>query len=466
MNPNPKHLIPIGAALALVACGANDDTTPPTGGGGTGSLPRQVRCEGDVCRLSAAIDDPITQDLTLTADKRWLLQGGVFVGDEASETVLRVEAGTTVYGETSSKAFLVIRRGSKILAEGTAAAPIVFTSSKEAGSRARGDWGGLVVNGRARVNGCDTGVCEPEGEGGTGRYGGADDADSSGVLRYVRVEFAGNPITPDNELNGIAFQGVGSGTTIDHVQVHMAADDGVEFFGGTASFKHVLITGVADDALDWTDGWRGKGQFVVVQQYEDAGDNGIEADNNGDANAAEPRSAPSLANLTLIGVPSAPSSDVGMLLREGTGAHIHAAIVSGWNEACLDIDHAETFRNAVQGGVPTGRLVVAASIFSCATPFQQDDEKDAMDQPIADPFSVEDFVTSMNAGNRMMDPMMVAPFDTAAPDFRPMAGSPAMQGATRPDDPFFTAVDYIGGVDPSMDPARDWTRGWTTHARD
>lgn len=224
--------------------------------------------------------------------------------------MLTIEPGTQIFGETSSKAFLVIRRGSKIQAVGTKAAPIVFTSSKAAGARARGD-GGVVINGRAPINGCDAAPCVAEGEGGTGLYGGANAADDSGTLRYVRVEFGGFPITEDNELNGIAFQGVGSGTDVDHIQIHMAKDDGIEFFGGTASAKFILTTGVSDDNIDWTDGWTGKLQFAVAQQYEDTGDNGIEADNNGDNNAALPRSSPTLSNLTLIGVPTASSSDVG-----------------------------------------------------------------------------------------------------------------------------------------------------------
>jgi hypothetical protein len=173
---------------------------------------------------------------------------------------------------------LVVRRSSQIIARGTAALPIIFSSSKLDGERARGDWGGLIINGRSTINSCagGTGVCEAFGEGGTGFYGGDDEADNSGVLEYVRVEFAGTLISPDNELNGIAFQGVGSGTTVDHIQVHMNADDGVEFFGGTVNVKHVLVTGVGDDSMDWTDGWRGRAQHIVLQQYDDGGDQGID----------------------------------------------------------------------------------------------------------------------------------------------------------------------------------------------
>ncbi|MGM0577441.1 MAG: hypothetical protein ACQEXJ_17080 [Myxococcota bacterium] len=465
-------LATLGAAGILLTSACDDG-----GGSGTGEptgcvqhsddpnapYPPQVACDdAGTCTVEAPQSCPIVENFTMTADKQWLLQGGVFVGDDIEETVLTIEPDTTVYGETSSKAFLTIRRGSRIVADGTATAPIVFTSSKAEGSRARGDWGGVVLNGRAPVNGCNTPPCEAEGEGGSGLYGGDDPLDDSGVLRYVRVEFAGHPITEDNELNGIAFQGVGAGTTIDHVQIHMAADDGIEFFGGTAEWKHVLTTGISDDNLDWTDGWQGKGQFFVAQQYADAGDNGIEADNNGENNAATPRSQPTLANLTLIGVPSSNNSDLGILLREGTGANIYNAIVTGWNDACFDVDHSETFANAVDGdGMLTGDLTIESSIVSCDTAFEMGDEEDADGNPVQDPWSVEEFFTSMNPGNEVTDPMLQDPMNTAAPDVRPADGSPARTGATVPQDPFFEAVDFIGGVDPDD----DWTAGWTTSAR-
>ncbi|RMG17497.1 MAG: hypothetical protein D6729_08750, partial [Deltaproteobacteria bacterium] len=188
---NPTHLaqrpaasrrrlpaVLLAAPLFLaVACGPAGQ---PDGGSDGGSNAPYTCDENDVCVLSGTITD----DITLTADKKWLLRGGVFIGDDVEETVLTIEPGTTIYGEERSTGFLVITRHSKIMAEGTPEAPIVFTSSKAPGSRARGDWGGLILNGNAQVNTGD----EAYGEGGTGWYGGTDDDDSSGVLRYVRVE--------------------------------------------------------------------------------------------------------------------------------------------------------------------------------------------------------------------------------------------------------------------------------------
>jgi hypothetical protein len=434
-----------GAIVALALCGCSSDSSSDA------NENTNEMCRDGVCVLSGTY----TEDMTLTADKQWLLRGGVFIGDEESETVLTIEPGTWVYGETSTTGMLVIRRGSKIIAEGTRDAPIVFTSSKAEGSRARGDWGGVIINGRATVNSCGDPEqsCEAFGEGGTGYYGGDDDDDDSGVLRYVRIEFAGKILSPDNELNGLALQGVGRKTTLEYIQVHMGKDDGVEFFGGTASFKYILTTGIADDNLDWTDGWRGKGQFFVCQQYEDGfGDNGIEADNNGEDNSAAPRSGPTLSNLTLIGSPESAASDIGMLLREGTGAKIYNAVVMGWGDACIDIDHEETFANAMSGDDLSGELVVSSSMFGCETNFDEEEE---------DAFSISSFINDMNTGNRAEDPELVSPFDTAAPDFRPASGSPAASGAHVPEDSFFEDVGFIGGIDPED----DWTAGWTTAAR-
>jgi hypothetical protein len=433
--------------------GTGDDDDTGTGDDDDSlDLPSGISCEEEFCALSGVI----TESFTLTADTAWLLRGGVFIGDDVNETVLSIEPGTTIYGESATDGMLVIRRGSKLLAEGSAEAPIVFTSSKAPGSRASGDWGGLILNGRAPINSCGSeaaaeGPCEAFGEGGTGWYGGGDADDDSGVLRYVRVEFAGTLISPDNELNGIAFQAVGRGTTVDYVQVHMNADDGIEFFGGTVDFRHVVVTGVGDDSLDWTDGWQGRGQFFVGQQYPEMGDNGMEADNNAEDNAAAPRSGPRLSNVTLLGVPDSTASDIGMLLREGTGARLHNLVVAGFGESCVDIDHNETFANALDGdGELSGELTLSDSILDCAVSF--DAEADG-------PVSVEAFVMELNSGNTLGDPGLVDAFDTAAPDFRAAEGGAAAAGGHVPEDAFFESVSFRGGVG-SED---DWTAGWTRY---
>ncbi|MCO4745727.1 MAG: hypothetical protein KC912_13120 [Proteobacteria bacterium] len=433
--------------LGLLACNS-DEAGTDSGSSDTGE--NSVDCSDGVCVLSGTI----TEDLTLTSDVAWLLRGGVFIGDDESETVITVEPGTTVYGESSTDGMLVIRRHSRILAEGTATDPIVFTSSKSEGSRARGDWGGIIINGNAPINACadDTEGCQAFGEGGAGWYGGDDAGDDSGVLKYVRVEFAGTLISPDNELNGIAFQGVGSGTEIDFVQVHMNADDGVEFFGGTAQAKHLVITGAGDDSLDWTDGWQGKAQFVVLQQYADASDNGIEADNNGENNDATPRSKPTLSNVTIVGSPDSSASDIGMLLREGTAADLSNMLITGLNDSCLDIDHSSTFDQ-----VTSTELTLSHTLLDCDVAITMDEEDANGDEtPDIDPVNLSTWFAS-GTGNTIGTADLEDAFNESAPNFAPKSGSAALGNGVAPTDSFFDTADFIGAIG-----SEDWTAGWTT----
>jgi fibronectin type 3 domain-containing protein len=385
----------------------------------------------------------ITSDMTLTSDTQYLLSGAVFVRSGAT---LTIEAGTTIFGENTTQGTLVIDKGAKIMAEGTAAAPIVFTSDQVARDRAQ--WGGLIINGNAPINTGDVAF----GEGDTGEYGGTDPDDNSGTLRYVRVEFAGIEFSPDNELNGIAFQGVGSGTTVEYVQVHYNQDDGIEFFGGTVNAKYLVCTGIRDDSFDWTDGWVGKGQFWIAQQRGDDADQGIEADNEGDNNDATPRSNPTLYNLTLIGDPNGPESDIGMLLREGTGATIANAIVIGFNDGGLDIDQSATFAVATSGD-----LNVTSSIF------YGNGSANFVDDGADDSFNIASWATDASRNNSTANPVLRAPYSQTSPDWRPEMTSPAVDGTVAvtavPDgDSFFTSVDYVGAIDPM----NNWTAGWIT----
>ena len=424
-------LIGLMLAVFVASCGEDEED------GDVG-----INASEEVVILTGTID----QDMTLTSDKQYLLRGGVFVGvDGGKSAILTIEPGTIIFGESASKGMLVVNRGSKIIAEGRLDAPIVFTSDKPVGSRNRGDWGGLIINGRAPIN---TGE-EAYGEGGTGYYGGNDPNDDSGVLRYVRVEFAGREISPDNELNGIAFQAVGSRTVVDYVQVHMNKDDGIEMFGGTVNLRHCLVTGIADDNFDWTDGWQGKAQFLVCQQYGDDGDNGFEADNNGEDNMATPVSNPTIYNFTLIGVPGSEKSDTGMLLREGTKAQIYNGIIMGFQESGLDVDHQATFDNAAAGD-----LVVDHCIFYDNKPenFHDDDDEGAN-------FDENDFATRSNSGNlEAGQSPVVDPYNLRSPDFRSQGVALSHSPKVPSYEGFFEPVDFIGGVGPN----NDWTIGWTT----
>ena len=415
--------------MGLAACGGGSDSgTGPT----EPSTPQAVVLQGE-----------ITSDTTLTANNQYLLRGAVFVRAGAT---LTIQAGTTIFGERSSTGTLIVDRGGRLQANGTASAPIVLTSDQPVGSRARGDWGGLIINGFGVIN-VPGGTAE--GEGDTGVYGGSDPGDSSGNLTFLRVEFAGIEFSPDNELNGIAFQGVGANTGCDNLQVHFNKDDGFEFFGGQISCKHLVSTGIGDDSFDWTEGFSGRGQFWVAQQRGDDADQGFESDSSGENNELEPRANPTIYNVTLLGAPGSGDgneSDIGMLLREGTAGRFFNFIVMGFKEEGVVIDGASS-----QAQAGAGALFLSNSIV-------HGNGEGNFDGTTAG-FALG--WTAISDAN----PMLGDPFNNAAPNFAPQSGSPATDGsipvAVPPSDGFFEAVTYIGAVDP----ASDFTQGWTTSAQ-
>ena len=443
-------------------------------GGDTVSTQATIDC-GPVAGISmevCEVSGRITADTTFDSGRLWLLSGAVFVDEPAR---LTIDAGTTILGESATNGTLVIARGAQIHANGTAYAPIVMTSDQEPGDRRRADWGGLIINGRAPLN---VPGGEATGEGDTGVYGGNDPDDDSGQLYYLRVEFAGTEFSPDNELNGIAFQGVGRMTEVDHVMVKFNKDDGLEFFGGTVEVKHVICFGIADDSFDWTDGWQGKGQFMIALQVGDDADQGIEADNNGDNNDLEPRSNPTIYNLTLLGDPfSYPGqeSDTGILLREGTAATIRNFIVAGFKEDAIDIDHAATFTQVDDGALTLESGILWGNCFveGCDGQYRTDAEdpdgettKTVVDASanmlIEDPAN-PDLAHPQIGGNAGCGYRCM--FNMASPNFIPTDDSPAVMGtvapATPPNDGFFEIANFIGAVGPMESAQSNWWIGWT-----
>jgi hypothetical protein len=375
------------------------------------------------CIISGDFDESVV----LTNDTTWLIEGQVRVNDGAA---LTIEAGTEIVGGAFGIDNLVVNQGGKIYAEGTANNPIIMRGVSAAG---RGEWGGLVINGRAPLN-VPGGTAE--GEGSTGTYGGTDPNDNSGVLRYVVVSNAGFQFTEEDEFNGIALQGVGNATTVENIQVHLNADDGVEFFGGTVNAKNIVVTGAGDDSIDWTEGWQGNVQYVVVKQYTDEGDQGIEGDNNGDNNDLEPRALPILANMTFIGQST---TDIGWLIREGTGVGISNSIVTGFGEDCVDIDQLSTFDNSANLSF-TNNI-----IGTCGAPFA---DAETNDGDFNDPFLVSEFI--LDTGNNVQqDPMLN--------NYLPMGLAPIVGSVPYTND-FFDNVDYAGAI---LDANSDWTKGWT-----
>ncbi len=239
------------------------------------------------------------QTQTLTKDNKYLLKGQVFVRENS---ILTIEPGTIIFGDKGTKGTLIIDRGGKIIAEGTANEPIVFTSALAPGSRDRGDWGGIVILGKARTNQADPVI---EGVTPTVIFGGDNDDDNSGILKYVRVEFAGIELTPNNETNSITLGGVGRGTTMEYCQVSFGGDDGFEWFGGALNAKHLIAFGMWDDCFDVDYGFTGKVQFGLSVRYgsyaDQSGSNIFETDNGPNDNVTTLITTGVFSNITGIG---------------------------------------------------------------------------------------------------------------------------------------------------------------------
>lgn len=441
-----------------------------TGGGGGTVYQDPVNADRIALRGTFLAD--LNLQTQFAAADRVILETAIIIGDNVPDGVgptFTIAPNTVLFGEpgTTFPSMLLITRSAKIMANGTAANPIVFTSSQPAGTRAFGDWGGIVINGRSQVN-----TVDPQGEGNSGTYGMNPPVlnDNSGVLRYVRVEFAGKQFSSLNELNGIAFQGVGSGTTVEFIQCHRCADDAMEFFGGTVNVKNVVITGPDDDGFDWTGGWTGRAQFVVIQQYTDT-DRGIEADNNDAANDALPRSKPVLANFTVMSTLT--GSGFGMMLKEGTAGLFHHFLVTDVNTASqgLRVQHAATLNNAYSDeptyAALSGELQFFNSFFFNTTNF------DASAVSADFPTNAAGFAADHPAGGieTAVDPQMDA-FNPAAvngPNWIP-ANIANLDGLTFSSaDPFFTATDYAGAFTTGNDwihvnPADSTSALWITTA--
>jgi hypothetical protein len=386
----------------------------------------------------------ITGTESWTNNLYYVLRGAVFVRDGAT---LNIQAGTRILGEAGSVGTLIVEKGGRLNAIGTREQPIVFTSDQAVGTRARGDWGGIILNGRAPVN-LEGG--EGQGEANTGIYGGDNPNDSSGSMRYVRVEFAGTEFSPDNELNGIAFQAVGRGGSYDHIQVHMNRDDAFEWFGGTADAKYLVASNAGDDSIDWTFGWTGRLQFVAVHQRADDGDNGIEADSNEFNNDLLPRANPQIYNTTFCGDRSTAlgaESVRAILFRRGTAVTFRNFLVTGFKATGMQIDGGSTLNQVNNGLTQVG----AGVIWNIPAPAHS---------------SVQPFIASGRFPNVRLNEdggLSAACFNHENPNFQPISLATLAGGQLAPiqppNDGFFEVVTFIGAVPPP--PADNWITGWT-----
>ena len=324
-------------------------------GGPGGNLAGLGRTDINYSKPVVILTGEIFSSMTLLNTNNYLLRGRVGF---AKGTVVTIQPGTYLFGEKATTGYLVIERGAQINAQGTKAQPIVITSDQVPGSMAPGDNGGIVIHGQANANCADFTSASPEScvsEGAAGFFGGLagaagfNDADNSGTCRFMRIEYAGKEISPDNELNSWTMNALGTGTTMEFLEAFYGVDDAFEWFGGDNNMKHLVAFGGNDDNFDWQLGFRGKLQFGVCLQLPGRGDKGIEADNSEFNFTAVPYSNPIMCNLTLIGT-NPPTgglgtTNVGVQFRRGTAGMVLNSIVYGFRGPGLQLVDPETFAN-------------------------------------------------------------------------------------------------------------------------
>lgn len=407
----------------------------------------------------------ISQNVTWSSDYTYLLNGFVYV---VNGVTLTIEPGTIIKGDKTTKATLVVERGAKIMAEGTASEPIVFTSNMAKGSRGYGDWGGIIICGKAVIN-TTSGESKIEG-GPRSSFGGSDNSDNSGVIKYVRIEYCGVEYATDNEINGLTLGGVGSGTTIDYVQVSYSGDDSFEWFGGNVNAKHLVAFRGWDDEFDTDYGFSGKLQFLVGLRDPNVADksksNGFESDNDGAGSSNEPFTSPVFSNVSLFG-PYTTLTDVvnptggngtfqcAMHLRRNTKLKVYNSIFAGWPNGLLieNGGKGDAQGNATNGDLAVTNCIIAGTYGSVC-------KEDAT--------TTTDFVINYftrTSGNNVTlttnaELGLTSPFNLADPDFTAASGSVVLTGASFTESPlsvsfFDKTVTFRGAFGTT-----DWTSGW------
>lgn len=410
----------------------------------------------------------ITSNVTLTAGTRYILKGFVYVKAPAT---LTIPAGTVIYGDKTTTGTLIIERGAKLNANGTANQPIIFTSRLAPGQRGPGDWGGIIILGKARINtvsGADTAAIEGlPGTVNPGIYGGQDDNDNSGVLRYLRIEFPGINLTgvSGNEINGLTMGGVGRGTTIEYIQVSYGGDDSYEWFGGTVNCKYLISYKGVDDDFDMDNGFRGKLQFILGIKDSNiadvSGSHGFEVDNNANSpnNFNGPRTQPLVSNATMIG----PKRDTNSVVNPNhkRGFHLRRNMLGSWyNSIIMGYPDAMLFDGSGVGNACFGDTVQIRSMIFAGNKggFKTTNTGSNFTNALA-------WIQTTAFNNRIYtinnDAMLTNPYGFSNGNWTPMSGSPALTGGnfTYPNltDVFFTPTTYVG----AFAQGSDWTATWS-----
>lgn len=481
------------SALTLAACGSAEVASPGEGdfgdggGGGGGVTPPPAPgtpaadcptgfanvglIAGNtlrVCQLPQQINGALT--VPLRAGTIYSITGRTAVGTDrgvdpaapiagSEQGILTIEAGVRIFASGGSD-YLLVNRGSQLFAEGTATNPIVFTSRQNVEGTttesSQGQWGGIVLAGRAPQANCQLTApvtCTGTVEGTSAFYGGNTPSDNSGRLRYVQIKFSGFEISTGNELQGLTMAGVGSGTTVDHIQVYNSSDDGIEIFGGNVNLRHIVINGADDDGLDTDTGWRGGAQFGIVTQRAPGSTSRSAGFEFSSAPASVPLatryvSRPFIANWTLVGRNAPTNAHTVAHFDTGNDATVINSVftsVAGSAAGCLDIADADTVTSApafnsvfMSCGLsfrPGGTAAQSAAVFNAGTG-NTPAGTSTLTAPGAGTSISNQVLTFINGAN-----------ETAVTP----ANAPAVY-------PFFQATTYIGAVQNAAD---TWYQGWT-----
>ncbi|MCX6352186.1 MAG: T9SS type A sorting domain-containing protein [Bacteroidetes bacterium] len=415
------------------------------------------------------VTDTITSNTTWNSNNIYTLKGYIFVKSGAT---LTIQEGTIIKGDKTSQGSLIICRGAKIMAQGSKNKPIVFTSDQTKGNRKPGDWGGLIILGAAPVNNYDATTGWPKIEGFPAlanleviKYGGTNASDNSGTLSYVRVEFAGIAYTPNNEINGITFGGVGNGTTVDHLCVYNSGDDSYEWFGGTVNCKFLVANAGTDDDFDTDNGFSGHLQYGIGIRDKNIFDavsggasHGFEIDNDANSSYHSPYTSAVISNFTMIGPLAGDTGttissnwSAGARLRRNMHESIFNTVFLGWNKGFY-LDGIKT-KQALDSGLWATKNNLIAGYRS----------KTKLSSDITS-FDYPAYLIGTGMGNvfkaQSSDADLTDPFSTTAPNFLPKTGSVVLGAGSFSDsklgDAFFnTAATFMGAMGTT-----DWTDTW------
>ncbi len=452
-----SFLLLLFCSIVLFSCKKDDTTTPPPRFGTKDAAGRII------------LSGEIKENVTLIATEKYILKGYVYVTDGFT---LTIPAGTVIFGDKTlfddKKGCLIVEKGGKLIAEGTATKPIIFTSNQPKGSRSYGDWGGIVLIGKGATNQPSSTLFEGGIRGEYGTFDAANANDNSGSLKYVRIEFAGVALSTvaNSEINGLTMYGVGSGTKIEYIQVSYSGDDSYEWFGGNVNCKYLVAHRGWDDDWDTDHGFSGKIQFGVSLRDKKIADqsssNGFESDNDVNSSTRTPITAAIFANMSNYTDDALPSNAkvdgsgpflAAMHIRRNSSLSIFNSVMVGYPQG-LRLDGVTTLANSTAGLIELKSNTVA----NCTLPYVG--AGGVTDQQATDFWNTTGTGNSVTSLANLADLKLNAnAFNLTAPNFLPQAGSPLLSGANwtgKGADAFFEKVVFEGAFGTT-----DWTTGWT-----